>query len=141
MYKFYREGLQRNDGACIPKDPANSDYVAYLAWLAEGNITEPLDGPDFLAQKASELAGYISQREKICSRISSIAQRLGRAGDVACAASCDAVVSALLDITAHPSVTGATDLVSLRVALKIRYYAAVSLATTSAKIEFARYEK
>jgi hypothetical protein len=25
------------DNAWIPKDSANSDYVAYLAWVAEGN--------------------------------------------------------------------------------------------------------
>jgi len=31
------------DGAIIPFDPANTDYVAYLAWCAEGNEPLPAD--------------------------------------------------------------------------------------------------
>jgi len=51
MYKLTPinlEGVQNNvkrlsDNACIPYDPANTDYQEYLKWLDEGNTPEPAD--------------------------------------------------------------------------------------------------
>jgi hypothetical protein len=51
MYKLIKPfiGTESNivqrlsDGAFIPFDPDNTDYQAYLAWVAEGNTPLPAD--------------------------------------------------------------------------------------------------
>lgn len=51
MYKLINNQLTGNvdlvqrlsDNAFIPFDPANTDYVEYLAWLAEGNTPLPAE--------------------------------------------------------------------------------------------------
>lgn len=45
MYQLTTDGtiFRLADNAFIPPDPANTDYQAYLAWLAEGNEPAPIE--------------------------------------------------------------------------------------------------
>lgn len=38
--------IVRSDGVFIPCDTGNSDYLAYLQWVADGNVAPPPIGPD-----------------------------------------------------------------------------------------------
>jgi hypothetical protein len=35
--------IRTTDGACIPFDPDNTDYQAYLKWVEAGNTPTPAD--------------------------------------------------------------------------------------------------
>lgn len=35
--------MRVSDMTCIPYDPDNTDYQAYLKWLDEGNTPQPAD--------------------------------------------------------------------------------------------------
>jgi len=52
MYKHYKNWqgdvvnfaiIRISDGACIPFNPDNTDYQAYLQWLEEGNQPLPAE--------------------------------------------------------------------------------------------------
>jgi hypothetical protein len=50
MYKLHTSKLDNSqalirttDGACIPFDPANTDYQEYLKWVEAGNTPTPAD--------------------------------------------------------------------------------------------------
>ena len=47
MYKLtsHNAVVRVSDSACIPFVDGNADYQQYLAWLADGGIPEPTDGP------------------------------------------------------------------------------------------------
>jgi hypothetical protein len=57
MYKLLRDGyiLRLADGAVIPTDPMNLDYVEFQTWCAAGNTPEPVDMPSLADQIAASV--------------------------------------------------------------------------------------
>lgn len=68
--------IRDEDGASIPFDTGNRDYVAYLAWVAEGNTPSPyVPPPPVVPQTISDrqffqqaaIAGLITQPEALAA--------------------------------------------------------------------------
>jgi len=45
--------IRTADGAFIPNDPANRDYVEYQAWLEDGGVPDPYVAPPPVQPKPS----------------------------------------------------------------------------------------
>ena len=57
MYKLNQKPTsitRLSDMACIPFDPANTDYQAYLKWLDAGNTPEAADAAPAYARPTDE---------------------------------------------------------------------------------------
>lgn len=59
-YTDYGLYVQRADGACIPKDAANIDYAAFLAWVQAGGVpvapSQQAAPPTVLSMRQARLA-------------------------------------------------------------------------------------
>lgn len=64
LYKLTTFGVLRNDGAQIPRDNTNRDYIAFLKWVVEGNTPDPAD-PEPVPPTDLENATLALQRDPV----------------------------------------------------------------------------
>ena len=88
----YTSIIRLSDNACIPADPANTDYAEYLKWLSEGNVPLPVDPPSQEQIKQSLINAIQSYLDKeaqahfydgilsLCSYATSTNQKFGPEG-------------------------------------------------------------
>jgi len=64
MYKLTKGTaiIRTTDNSCIPADNGNSDYQAYLKWVADGNTPDPAFTAEELAQQAAD--ALVAQKDR-----------------------------------------------------------------------------
>lgn len=127
--------IRTADGACIPADPANTDYAAYLKWLDEGNTPTPAQGPDLAALRSTALAQLRAERQPIIGILDGLQASALTAGNTALAQDIETAKQGLRDIT-NVDLSACQSYEEMRQAAKARYAAIVAAAPAGVVLAF-----
>ena len=127
--------LRTTDGACIPADPSNSDYAAYLRWLDAGNTPAPPPDPDLAALRAQALAQTRTERQPIIGILDGLQASALTAGNTTLAQEIESAKQGLRDIT-NVDLSACTSYEEMRLAVKARYAAIVAAAPATVVLAF-----
>lgn len=125
------------DGAFIPCDPANTDYAAYLQWLADGNTPQPVDVPTLAELKATVLREARDLRTKLFSMVDGLQVSALATGNAADATAIETFKVGARNIT-KLDLSVCTTEQAMRDAINNQYKAIVAPAPVSVKLAFAQ---
>jgi type I restriction enzyme M protein len=136
-----------------PADAAaitDAQHAALMAGQAQGKrivagpsgpVLQDPPPPLFADQQAAELADFRSKREAYLNRVAGIGFAAQQAGDAVTVDAAVTVRQGLLDIPSYPTVTAATDIDSLKYAIRARYAQIVGGLPAEAKEAFRKVDQ
>lgn len=143
--------LREIHGDKIPQDAVGitaEEHAALLAGQSQGRSIvagaggfPELQDPQPVDWRSAVMADFKSRREIYLNRLTGIAGRATRAGDVAVASAADAFSLGLLDLPELPAVVAAADADALKAAIMARYGELVAAALVTAPESKAIFDK
>jgi len=71
--------IRTADGACIPNDPANRDWIKYQEWLDDGGVPDPYVKPPKVLVDTSDWVGRFTNAEYRAATATAWRQTAGNA--------------------------------------------------------------
>jgi hypothetical protein len=137
MYKLTNStNIIRADGACIPNNPANTDYVDYLDWVAAGNTPDPVDVPSVSAMGISSIARVRAIRALLFPTLAGLQSEALARGVTADAMAIAVVQQGCRDIT-KTDLSSCTTQAQIDTAFKAAWATIASAAPLTVKLAFA----
>lgn len=135
MYMLLENCIQREDGLCIPADPANTDYAAYLDWVAAGGVPD-LPPPPTHAELVEIAKEKIrAERQPILSVLDGLQASYITRGDMPTAQVIEVAKQALRDLT-KVDLSACETLADMKVVVMSRY-AQIASASPALKSAFS----
>lgn len=122
MYTKFPAHVLREDGACIPMDERNSDYMAFLDWEAAGGVASPPPQPTLAELILRAVAEIRTQRQPIIEILDGLQASSLTKGEASRAQVIETAKQGLRDLT-NIDLTTCTTYDEMRLKVKAAYYA------------------
>lgn len=135
MYTKFPTYVLREDGACIPMDERNSDYMAFLDWEAAGGIANDPPQPTIAELILRAVAEIRIQRQPVLEVLDSLQSTALAKGEASRALVIETAKQGLRDLTNIDLTTCAT-YDEMRLKVKAAYYALAAALPADLRLAF-----